>query len=118
MKKIFLHFDTTTSQANIWAPDLKTFLCRDYINTKAYENKNIKIIKSNNNTQDAGTILKIILSASSIVTLAKGIALWLQKKPEASLTITVDKDKKEIIGTGLKTKDIENILKKANTIAK
>jgi hypothetical protein len=104
MNKIYLHFDTETAEGNRHARELQEFLKSNYDFDFTRE-------KEQDNTQDAGAILAVILGASSVVEIAKGIALWLQKKQGLSVTITEDKGRTEVVATGLSGKDLENTFK-------
>ena len=105
MKTAYLHFEASLAQGNILASELQQFIQEKY-------NERIEIVKADENTQDAGAVLAVILGSASLIEIAKGIALWMQKKPEATLIVSSDKERKTIVGTGLKSKDIENILEK------
>ena len=65
------------------------------------------IEKERDDTQDAGAILTILLSSTSIVSIAKGLSAWLLKKQSRKITIKKNGD---IIGEGLSSGDIVNIL--------
>jgi hypothetical protein len=99
---LFIHFETTASAGNKYAQELQEYLSAKHIQSEQ--------VKENDDTQDAGAILSIILGAGAVKIIAKGIADWLRKKPEATITLTRDKGKYQIIGKGLSSDDIEKIL--------
>jgi hypothetical protein len=65
------------------------------------------ITKENDDTQDFGATLVILLGSTSITALISGLSNWLVKKQERKLTIKSDG---EIIGENLSSGDIERIL--------
>ncbi len=71
-------------EANKYAAELGEFL------SEITPNIQISQERANARTQDAGTILQIILGSGAAVSIAKGIADWLRKRPGTSLEITND----------------------------
>jgi hypothetical protein len=105
---LYLHFDTSTAEGNKLAEELQDYL-------RQTQNVELDRVKSDDNTQDAGAILAIILGAKSIIEIAKGISKWLQKKPEGSVTISTDKEKTKIVAQGVNGNTIEAIVTAAVT---
>jgi len=102
MKKILLSFDNVpVAEANRLASDLQ-----DYLVSKV--DTQIEITKDKNNTMDFGATLAILLGTGSAVSIAKGIAYWIKKRSEVSITIKTDKG--EVIATNLTSKDIPTVL--------
>jgi hypothetical protein len=110
MGRIFIHFENTNlDEGNVLTSDLESFLAQNY----NVANTEMERIKADKNTMDGGAILAIILGASSVVEIAKGISAYLQKLHGKSIRITDEKG--EIVGEGLSHRDIETILSKRRT---
>jgi hypothetical protein len=113
METLYIHFDTSIAQGGRYAAELQTYL-EGYIKDYHRDKTDIQLTqeKYSDNTQDPGAILAIILGSASIIEIAKGIAMWMQRKPEATISITKDKEKTVIVGTNLTNKNIEQVLGK------
>jgi hypothetical protein len=71
--------------------------------------------KEDENTQDAGTILTIVLGSSAVVAVAKGVSNWLVKHRDVQLEITKGDTKMKV--NNLTTDVALEILEKFKEIA-
>lgn len=89
----------------------------DYLSNFNLENQTeFKKSKESEDTQDAGTILNIILNSSAIASLATGVFNWLQKHREVSISIS--KGDTKIEAKNISSKDLESIKEIMNELAK
>lgn len=102
MEEIYtISFDqVSVAEGNKLANELQS-----YLKTISYLDSTIS--PAHPNTQDAGSIITIILSSASIASMAKGLSDWLLKKQSRKLTIKKNGD---IIGENLSSGDIKTIL--------
>ena len=94
--------EVAPAEATQLAEDLREYLLRT-------NNIEGNVVKERSDTQDAGSILTIILGAGSTLAIAKGIGYWIKMQAGKKVRI---KETGEIIGENLSTKDIELILQK------
>jgi len=94
--------DASTAEANQLAQELKAYLV-------TYENIDGEIKKENDQTQDVGTILQIVLGSAAFIAFIKGLSNWLLKKQSRKITIRKNGD---VIGENLSSGDLEKILDK------
>lgn len=75
--------DTTTAQANRWAESLLAVLkCADP--SHIYER-----LRADVETQDAGSLLGIVLSSAAVSSLATGLATWIARNSGARVRINL-----------------------------
>jgi hypothetical protein len=85
-----LSFGTATAkEANQHAEDLQKVLAR------SHQTVTVKQERERTDSQDLGTILVLVLGTEAVVAVAKGIADYLSKYRNVSLTFT-DKDRKVV----------------------
>ena len=63
--------------------------------------------KDRDDTQDAGTILDILLNSGAVASLATGLFNWIQKHREVSISISKGDTKVE--AKNISSKDLESI---------
>ena len=92
----------------------KQFLTQDLIKYLNTSNNNTqvetKLLKEKNNTQDAGTIISMVLNAQAIVSVANGIFNWLQKNREVELSFK--KGESEFQVKNISSKDLHTVINK------
>ena len=76
--------DVAAADASYFAEELRRQLLNDLPATA------VTRVREDRYTQDAGTILQIVLSASSVVALATALGNWLVLHRKASITIKRD----------------------------
>lgn len=72
--------DSSSAEANQYAEELREFVL------DAVPDANVQRKRSDPRSQDWGTILEIVLGSASVVSLAKAVGNWLQRRQSASLT--------------------------------
>jgi hypothetical protein len=72
--------DTSSADANRYAEELRDLLL------DAVPSAQIQRKRSDPRTQDWGTIIEIVLGSASVVSFAKAVGNWLQRRQSASLT--------------------------------
>ena len=107
MECFYITFDTTLADANRLAEDLQDYIERT-------EGVKLERIKDNENAQDFGATLVLVLGTPAILAIARGIQTWLGKRN--NVTVTVKTPKGEIKATGVSGKDIPRILEGADKI--
>jgi hypothetical protein len=107
MDCFYITFDTTLADANRLAEDLQDYIERT-------EGVKLERIKDNENAQDFGATLVLVLGTPAILAIARGIQTWLGKRN--NVTVTVKTPKGEIKATGVSGKDIPRILEGADKI--
>jgi len=96
MEKIYLHLDNVTvKDGNLKAIELKNSI-------KRATGEDLKLIKKKQNTQDAGTILEIVLTSKAILEIAKGIGVWIGKNGGVNVSY------KDSAGTEIMAKNIDS----------
>ncbi|MGC3945745.1 MAG: hypothetical protein QM762_14690 [Chryseolinea sp.] len=102
MSNISISFDNlTVSEANKMAADLQEFLSRKVEQTAI-------ITKTDDATMDFGATVVVLLGTTSAVAVARGIANWIKKRSEVSITIKTDKG--EVIAQNLTSADVLPVL--------
>jgi hypothetical protein len=109
MEQVFLHFETNLAEANKLAEELNEYLKDNY-------QVDVPIVKKDPNTQDAGSILQIILGAPALALVIKGLADWLMKRNSASITVTKDKEGFKVVAEGVNGTNIKEILTTAEKV--
>ena len=69
-------------------------------------------IISEKGNQDLGTILQVVLTAPSIIIIAKGISDYLRRRNNA--TVLISSQDKEITATGVTSNTVLDIIKEIN----
>jgi hypothetical protein len=101
-KQLRITFDTDDlNEANVLAEEMKDSLMQECQIESIRQNKD-------ENTQDLGSIIIILLGAKPIIEIAQGISVILQRMH--SKTITIYDENEKIVGENLSSKDIEKIL--------
>lgn len=107
MESLYLRFDTSLAEANKLAEDLQLYLS----NTQQIT---LSRIKDDENAQDFGATLVLVLGTPAIVAIAKGIQTWLSKRN--NVTITIKTSKGEVVASGISGKDIPEVFKGAEKL--
>lgn len=102
MESLYLRFDASLADANRLAEDLQTFIQ----NTQQIE---LERIKDNENAQDFGATLILILGTPAILAVAKGIQTWLSKRNNVTLSFETKNGK--VKASGLSGKDLPEFFK-------
>jgi hypothetical protein len=71
----------------------------------------VKRSKLNPDTQDAGTVLQIVLAAASVKLVAAGIKAWLERNSGCQISITTDSIQINNINSTNAAKVLEAIMK-------
>jgi hypothetical protein len=87
----------SVADANRWASELKEYIL------DATSDVEVEQQRDNPYSQDAGTILSLVLAAPSVIAVAKALGNWLTLHRQAGITIKTPHG--EIIGTNLTSKD-------------
>ncbi|THU40765.1 hypothetical protein FAM09_01230 [Niastella caeni] len=107
MESLYLHFDTPLADANKLAEDLQSYLANTQQITLAR-------IKDNDNAQDFGATLVLVLGTPAILAIAKGIQTWLSKRN--NITITIKNSQGEVVASGISGKDIPKVFEGAEKL--
>ena len=99
---IFSFGDATTAEANRFATSLAEALC------DAHPSVSVDRQRERTDTQDAGTILQVVLAAPAAIAAAKGIAAWLARNAGARIEVR-NKNKVVLVATHLDSKDVPRI---------
>lgn len=92
--------EVSPADANRYAADLAETLHSVHQNVKVTQER------TRPDTQDAGTILTIVLGAASVTAVAKGIAAWLARHSGARIQISADGS---VLATNLDSRDAARI---------
>lgn len=91
--------DATMAQKNILAEDLRADLLGRGVTKDA-----LSVTKESSSTQDAGTILTVILSSGAVLALAKGLAIFAAKSA-SKISIKLPSGESILITGDAATKD-------------
>jgi hypothetical protein len=109
-KVVLIQFNgISAADANQMAPDLVNQLGREFPEGEFY------LRKASDSSQDFGSIVAIVLGASSTIAIAKGISTFLRRNSGARISIVTENG--VAVATGLDSKDavkIAEALAKAN----
>ena len=107
-KTLVISFDETTeAEANILAQSLQQFL-------EFTESQSCQLVKEDPDTMDQGTLLMLVLQTGAVLSIARGISVWLRKNQDKKITIKTQDG--EIDASGLSSDDIKGILDKINRL--
>lgn len=102
--ELLIRFDNTSqAQANQYASELQEDLL------DLLEDVSIEVIKEAEGTMDFGTTLAVVLGTPAVIALAKGIQLWLSKRPAAGIRIVKKKPDGEIVEILVVAEDSQNL---------
>lgn len=110
--ELLIRFDNTSqAQANQYASELQEDLLDLYL-----EDVSIEVVKEAEGTMDFGTTLAVVLGTPAVIALAKGIQVWLSKRPAAEIRIVKKKPDGEIVEIIVVAEDSQNLSKIAEAL--